>query len=298
MYSYCSFGLNIVSDLEFPELLPALFDQTDVTILIGNVVLPGHGRTIIWGDYTIELHEKEVYFDVKGIATYMARDGEKIWVHVSAGQKDHRTIRIYILGTIMAAILLQRKRLPLHASAILMKGEVMLISGDSGAGKSSTLSGLVKRGCKVFSDDIVVIDSEGLACASYPMIKLWEDTQEKLNDQAFAGKSFEIREDMKKFGVFFHDEFDTGHYPVKKIIVLKKGVGNRIEHRMLRSSNAFDEIRKQVYRPAFAHTNEQRAFMFTMLSKLTNFCELYEVTRPEPCDIDELSAYVNDLLSA
>jgi serine kinase of HPr protein (carbohydrate metabolism regulator) len=56
----------------------------------------------------------------------------------------------------MAAIPLQRQTLPFHASAISVNNKLILISGESGAGKSTALTVLILRGYAVFSDDVVV----------------------------------------------------------------------------------------------------------------------------------------------
>ncbi len=297
MYQYYGFGLSILSDREFPELLPASFSNPDVTILTGPVSLPGTGQQVRFGSYAVELHDHEIYFEAEEMATYVAKNGDTIVVHPHSSEADERTLRIFVLGTLLAAIVFQRNRLPLHASAILTDDGLALITGDSGVGKSSTLGGLIKKGRKVFSDDVVVLGPEKQVWASYPMIKLWSDTQEKLNEPAFAGKTFEIRQGMDKYGLFFHDDFDTGSYPVTKIIVLKKGGTEPISHTVLAATRAFDELRKQVYRPMFIHNNALRWLIFSQISQLINACQVVVVTRPEECRIEDLAQYVDDIIS-
>ena len=66
-------------------------------------------------------------------------------------------LRLYILGTCMGAILMQRKILPLHGSAVDIDGKVYAIVGDSGAGKSTLASALLKHGYQLVSDDVIAV---------------------------------------------------------------------------------------------------------------------------------------------
>ena len=70
---------------------------------------------------------------------------------------DEDVIRLYILGTCMGAILMQRKILPLHGSAIEIDGKAYAIVGDSGAGKSTLASAFLKQGYQLVSDDVIAV---------------------------------------------------------------------------------------------------------------------------------------------
>ena len=86
-------------------------------------------------------------------------------------------IRLYILGTCMGAILLQRKILPLHGSAIAIDGKAYAIVGDSGAGKSTLASAFLKRGYQLLSDDVIPVTlnhaNVPIVTPAYPQQKLW-----------------------------------------------------------------------------------------------------------------------------
>jgi len=201
----------------------------------------------------------------------------------------------------MAAILLQRNLLPLHASAIRKNNNLFLISGDPGAGKSTLLAELVKTGNTVFSDDIIVLKKDdnnpGIkANASYPMIKLWDDSVEKLNHSLFSEKEFKIRHDLNKYGFFFHDTFDTKSYSIHKIFILKKSETNCFHSRLLKGAEAFDAITKQAYRPFLQHNTALRYLCFTIISQLAKDSTVYEISRPNECKPDELLKYVEPFI--
>ena len=296
MYHYWGFGLNISSVVEFPELLPHSFNESDISITIGEVMLPQTKPYYANDELKYYLADCEFYFEVRNTAKYYAANGNTIVMAPFAGAVHARSIRLFVLATVMSAILLQRKLVPLHASAILNNGSLTLIGGNSGAGKSTTLAGLMKRNHRLFSDDIVVMNPLFFANASYPMIKLWGDTLDKLDSYFFADMSFSIRPGLNKYGLFFKDDFDINSYPVKKIIILKKADVPGIEIKELTGAEAFNEVSKQIYRPKMLHNNTLRALAFTMASHLAKNSVIYQVTRPVDCHPDSLLDFVEPLV--
>jgi len=296
-YKYWGFGLHIESEIEFPELKPATFETADVKISMAAGIPDVKGiEQVTPAGLRYILNDAQLLFEVPDVARYFAQNGDTIIIDPDSGLTETRVLRLFVLATVFAGILLQREQLPLHASAILNNGELVLICGDSGAGKSTTLAGLIKNGHSVFSDDIVVVNKNISAMASYPMIKLWEDAQDKLDHDDFDDKSFVIKPGMNKYGIFFHDIFDTGSYPVKKILILKKGDVAQIRSEEVTAAAAFSELNRQVYRPVLIHNNKLQVLRFGIISALANTCKIYQVTRPVTCNVDSLVAYVEHLV--
>ena len=299
IFHYYGFGLLISSEIEFPELLPSESRDAEVSIFFGKVPAQISGISITSPNFSYTIGEEELLFTVTDIVRYHASNGNNIIVEVLSTTEEERTIRLYVLATVMAAILLQRQRLPLHASAIIKDGMLILLSGDSGAGKSTLLAELIKSGYQVFSDDIVVLKKDLLtggilANASYPMIKLWNDSIEKLDHVYFSDKSFKVRHDLDKYGFFFHSIFRTGSFPVSKILLLKKGSQEGFLMKEQKHTEAFTAIFKQVYRPMLIQSNKHRLLCFTIISELAKSCTFMEITRPMECKPTELLAYVKD----
>lgn len=295
-YTYWGFGLHIASQIEFPEFVPVKFAEADVEIHIASVPRVLGEKKISPAGFSYIQNDTELLLEINDVATYYAKNGDTIVIEPRAGLTEMRELRIFVLATVLAAILTQRKQLPIHASAILHNNQLVLICGDSGAGKSTTLAGLIKKGHPVFSDDVVVMGQDGLATASYPMIKLWEDAQDKLNHDLFEDRSFTIKPGMNKYGIFFHDKFDIGSYPVKKMLILKKADVANIESKQITASAAFKELGKQVYRPMLIHNNELKALRFSVISALANNATVYQITRPATCNVNDLVNYVENMI--
>lgn len=298
MYQYWGFELNILSEIEFPELLPVKFDQADLVIRYGPMPTeadqPG-------GDEKLNeriISNTEYFLDIKNVCKYYVAGGKEIIVSPYDGMGG-RTVRIFLLATVMAVVLLQRGSMPLHASGILKDDGLILFTGDSGAGKSTTLAYLVSKGYRIFTDDICVLkpdlanDQAVFGVASYPMLKLWDDAVEKLGNKAFSDKTFRVNNDLDKYGYFFYDTFIREPFPIKKVFILKKKNDiDKVTVRKLTGIESFRELEQQAYRKYLITDNELRALHFKTMSLLTQNCTVFEVCRPVNGTVEALATAI------
>ena len=75
-YQYWGFGLNIESEIEFPELIPQSFDQPDVTICLGQVPETNGEITSDTEEVFITFNEREYVLDIKGVSRYYVTGGK------------------------------------------------------------------------------------------------------------------------------------------------------------------------------------------------------------------------------
>jgi len=125
-------------------------------------------------------------FDVPEVARYRIDGGHLVTIEAASGvAPDAPEIRLFFFGTVLAILCFRRGLIPLHASAVVVDGRALLISGDSGMGKSTLAAALVARGYPLLSDDLCALD---LCAPDDPMIrpcmahlKLWKDSAEYLD---------------------------------------------------------------------------------------------------------------------
>ena len=158
-----------------------------------------------------------------GLATVRVEDGERIELD-PAPDVDRAGLRAVLLGPVFSLVLLQRGRLPLHASGIVFGGEVVAFCADSGVGKSTLALSLVDRGHGLFSDDVVALTVEGSEVIAYPGFP-----QQKLMPDALAhtGRDWtrlprvnatEIKRTRRVEG-----PFDTRPRKLRRVVVVEDG---------------------------------------------------------------------------
>ncbi len=284
MYKYYGFGLNILSEIEMPELLVSDFDEHDVVIELGEVPQSVVGEKVFSRKF-FSLGEDEYVLNVKDVCRYYALKGNKIIVQPHLKEVDDwKSIRVFLLGSVMAVILHQRSLLPMHSSAIVKDGKLVLFMGESGAGKSTLVANMVKKGFSVFTDDICILkqseNGQVTGAASYPIIKLWENSISLLEEDRF-NREYKMRPHMQKFGQFFHDEFDKSRFPLSTLFILNpNNLSDKVTCRELKGVEAFKAIEKQAYRYRLVTGKVMRPIHFSIISNLVQNTKIYEISRP------------------
>ena len=281
MFQYTAFGLNIASEIEFPEMfLSKNTELVDVHIRIGKTPkFIKDGRT---ENSELQITPNEFLMHFKDVARYYATEGNLI-IAEPYPDANIKKLRLYLLCNAMAAIVHQRKLIPLHCSGIICKTGVAIIVGPSGAGKSTTVKALTQKGYSIFADDVCVIKSEKnkvLAIPSYPMMKLWDKSFDLLELENAKAED-KIISEMNKYGVFFHDEFISEWKPVVKIFtIVKEEDSHKVLAEKQTGIDAFKIIAENTYRNYYVEPMKLNAIHFEMVSNLLRQCEVYKITRP------------------
>ena len=186
---YRAFGLDIESELDLPELVPreeARVCKPDLRIAVGAVT-PAPSVAKAAGPGT-QVADGRVWFETP-VGRFEARDGRVITV-ASAPGVPAPDVRLYLLGTMIGAVLHQRGILPLHANAVDVGRGAIAVAGPSGAGKSTLAAYFRRAGCGVLSDDVcaVTFDARGDPWAEPGLarIKLWGDALAALDQDRSA----------------------------------------------------------------------------------------------------------------
>jgi hypothetical protein len=89
----------------------------------------------------------------------------------------------YLSGPVLGFVLRRRGVIALHASALCIEGNAVILCGESESGKSTTLAALALRKFAVLTEDISPIKEESGTLyvePGYPRICLWPDAVEKV----------------------------------------------------------------------------------------------------------------------
>ena len=278
-FTYWAYGLHVLSEIEFPELYPITYNKhSDLIISVGECISVDESSTFNLV-HRYESTEHACSIDIRSIALYTITNGSHITIHPYVGSKTS-DVRVYCLSNAFAAILHQRRMLPMHAGALLINEKLSFIMGDSGAGKSTLLFQMMQAGYQVFSDDVVVFSfnqkQEVFAASSYPMMKLWK--------QQFLCMHKEIaqpvRSGVEKYPFYFHDQFHITYKKIERLVVVR--VDDQLHAPLLRTlkpSAAITCLLEHVYRREYLSTVELH-YHLPLLANLVNSIEVYELIRP------------------
>lgn len=135
------------------------------------------------------LQDQETYYKIRHVIEQefieyiFNTDGSKIWGFYSSENLLQDAVSL-LLGYVLGSVIRLRGHLAFHASAIAIKNHVILLTGDSGAGKSTTAAALSQMGFPVLADDIAVLklaQGQYWVQPGYPRLRLWPKSVKAFN---------------------------------------------------------------------------------------------------------------------
>ena len=212
---YKAFGLTIASELPIPQLPLAEESDADVRVVRANLsALTPEDVASVFTHTVIQPTTTDTVFRITG--------GNLIEADVAEGDTDG-FVAMYLLGSCMGAILVQRGYMLLHGSCVTNGKQSVLITGDSGAGKSTTAAEFLKHGWKLLTDDVTCIfdrDGEPMVQPSYPSQKLWQDALDRYEKREEDVHSLYLSEEREKFGINVSDSFYDEVCPLSMVVRL------------------------------------------------------------------------------
>lgn len=99
--------------------------------------------------------------------------GDQIWVTWPDDVPYEYVVSLFI-GPVLAMLLSFRRMVCLHGSVLAVDGQAIALLGPAGAGKSTTVAALARRGLAVMADDVTVLTQSPLGLMVHPGTpRLW-----------------------------------------------------------------------------------------------------------------------------
>jgi hypothetical protein len=279
---YKAFGLIVRSEVPLPEVTRAEsnLEDANVVIVLGDLSQEweafGHE-----GKFSVK--DNTVIFRIKNTAIFSVEKGERVIVS-PLEHADFNKIRLYILGSCMGIILMQKKILPLHGSAFVIDGKAYAIVGNSGAGKSTLASTFMTSGYKLISDDVIPVslsdNQEPIVHPSYPQQKLWEESVEKLCLP--QNKYSPLFEREKKYAIPVDSYFyKGGSVKLAGIFELEKSNEEELTiEKINKSLEKLPILYNQTFRNSVLNRLELLKWHFSFTANIADHVEIYKVKRP------------------
>ena len=198
IYYYSVFGLNVESELELPGVPKGNYNSCDLTITEGDV--PDNLVEYVEYQGNFQYVGNEFLFKSKNSGKFLVKDSDTI-IFERYKNSTYEDVRVLLLSVVLGIVLHKKEKFPLHASAVEHNGKTLLFSGQCGIGKSTLATAFIKRGAKLISDDITVIETLGnkfFAAPSFSHIKLWPDSLHALGFTPTDFEKFRPRLEKRK----------------------------------------------------------------------------------------------------
>ncbi|SDW26938.1 ATP-binding cassette domain-containing protein [Paenibacillus sp. PDC88] len=278
--TYTAFGLNIQSALPLPELTEAEVTATsniDVIIHIGDLSLLSHDWNLAQKNF--QSKGNQFLFQIPEVGIFHVVEGTRVTVMPYA-LHDLSRVRLYLLGTCMGVVMLQRKILPLHGSAVVIDGEVYAFVGESGAGKSTLSAALVNRGYNLISDDVIAVSMSSCNPVVYPAYP-----QQKLNAYSLdmldmESTSFRIIQDEWKYAVPRKQCFSQDEMTLAGVFELVASGSAEVQLDSVGPFEGINLLQVHTYRLPLVKRLQLLEWHFKEVTQVANRTQLYRLHRP------------------
>jgi hypothetical protein len=278
-YHYQAYGLNFAMTFPCPALVATSPLEPDVIVKWGRV--PRELTAITASGYKFEANNDCVLIKTDYVADILVSWGGEIIVQPKEGAGEQE-VRNLLLGWGLGSVLLQRRRLPLHGSAVSIGDAGIIMCAPSGTGKSSLAAALLKRGHKLLDDNMAVVDLlQGFpqVYPGFPEIKLRGEILEALGQPLV--KLRPNQPVFQKFSLDVRDYFHPQPQPLRKIYCLTAGGGAQFSLTPLAGGAKFDALMKNIFCLRFMKGSAILASLFQAVRNLAENIPVVQVHLPE-----------------
>lgn len=218
----------------------------------------------------------------RNLAVFEISNGNKITYQLYEGY-DYMHVNELIVCFCMVVLAYQRGMVLIHGSGINYKNRALIISGLSGAGKSSLADELLDRNYLMIADDVVAIDSSNAiaqACASFPMRKLCADAVERKGyDKRDLFKVPDL--EREKYAIMIDEQYYAENLDMANMVVIEKGAVEKPELREIKGAEKLKYLVNNLVQKNFYKTIKVTDDYMKKIVKLANQIKLYVLIRPE-----------------
>ncbi|MEH7076438.1 aldolase [Neobacillus drentensis] len=279
---YKAFGFSVRSKISFPELLIVENNSDSIDIEIELKDLSNLWLELSDSKSTLVMNEMLVMFKVADTAIFLIEKGKRITVS-PINQYKEDIIRLYLLGSCMGAVLMQRGILPLHGSAVAINGKAYAIIGDSGAGKSTLASAFLHKGYQLLTDDVIGIyftkENEPMVIPSYPQQKLWQNSLDEFGINNRELRPIYQRE--TKFAIPIKNQFSSIPLPLSGLFELVITEKEDVELKQIEGLYRLQTLLIHTYRNLLIKNLGLTNWHFTNSTKIVNQINMYQLQRPK-----------------
>ena len=277
MYQYYIYGLGVHTEIKLYHLQEQEVAR-DVLIHYGNV--PDDIAKYTEQGLASSMSPVQAWFR-NDVGHFVIRDGNDILVQ-PIGSADENDLASFVLGWCIAFLFQQRGYSAIHSSAIEVDEQAVLISGFSGAGKSTIALSLIDAGYRYLADDIAMVNpkEDMMVQPAFPQQKVCRNIAEQMGTDTLLY----INEKKDKFAYYNEKDFCDVPRKLTTMFILRKYNGDQLRIEEITGIEKLNCILKNLflldaYR-AMGFTLEEKARSLELAGKIA----IYQISRPEGKD--------------
>lgn len=191
-------------------------------------------------------------------------------------------LSVFLLGSGLGQVLQLRGIFALHGSALWYRDRGLIVTGESGAGKSTTAMGLLRRGAALISDDLSPLrfpeNGGAEVLPGYPTMKLWGDALDRFGMP--QGDLGQVLQGYNKWVLSAREVFTEEPRPVAAVFQLVPAEVDRVEIEHMQGMDAFITYAGQVYRMRAVPILGIEKEHFNFCTQMAETVPVYRITRP------------------
>lgn len=250
----------------------------------------------LYSNKWMSINESEFSMQIDKVGTFYARGG-KVAEYSPAKNASIPNIELYLNGSVFGAILHQRQILPIHGSSFAKDGRGFIISGESGAGKSSLTTAFCLNGDDFLTDDVtpVVFKNDEPQILPYSdRIKLWEDSLSQFKKK--SGSLQKITPDEEKF-YFPVSRNSTDKIPLRALFVVEPKDVQKPKFQLVDKIKTIPALQEQIYRYGFlAGMPHLKAVYFQKLITIGKQIPVIQIERPLKISISDMHNLMDEYI--
>ena len=297
-YYYRVYGVNIESKIEIPEF-EVIDSNSDIDVKLSFGVVKEEIIDLITQGHRAKYEKQDMWFYIEDVAIFHIYNGDTVVIE-PMGDKNNKMIKLYIMGSVMGMILLQRNMVAIHGGGIVIDGKGCIFTGQKGAGKSTITTALRKKGYKFIADDVCSINIGETNTINYGFgyQKLCEDAMEKLGYNLDEFEPFRGDLNVNKYIVPAFDEFTKEELPLEAVFELVVGDVDEVVIEEVLGANKVNKLIENVFRiEMLRYSGGIEPVYFKKCLDIVKSTKIYKITRPKDVfSVDKQISLVEDII--
>lgn len=297
-YKYYIYGLNVESEIEIEEAYKLDFDgEPDVRVVYGDMPAQVMEMYADKGqdEYCSAIAANSLFFRIPNTCEYcVEKDVITIHPFENAVNSD---IKCFILGSSFGYCMILRRMVVLHGGAVSKNGKGVIVTGESGAGKSTVSDALLSDGYLFVADDVCALSDLGNKThinMAYPQQKLCKDAALKKGYD--LSQLIYIDEERDKYAIRLKDGYLKDGIDFDYLFELALSDEKEVSFRQVSGHEKLMLIMRNIFRGegGFAYWGVPPEYM-KMCLKVASSIQVYQIARPKDVDtLDEIVQFIEN----